>query len=66
MRIIIGGVECQSCTETVSREDEFCPRCGARQPWMPRAWHMAVVAVIAIVGSGAVAAPQWLVDWLGF
>jgi hypothetical protein len=50
----------------ISREDDFCPRCGAAQPWLPRVWHMVVFAAIAIAGSGAVAAPQWLMDWFRF
>ncbi len=66
MRIILMGEDCRSCGETITRADNFCPRCGAAQPWMPRAWHMAVIAVIAIVGSGAVAAPKWLAEWFRF
>ena len=66
MRIILMGEGCRTCGETVSRDDNFCPRCGAAQPWMPRVWQMVVLALITLIGGGALAAPQWLVDLLRF
>ena len=46
MRIILMGEDCRSCGETVSRSDNFCPRCGAGEPLMPRVWHMAVLVLV--------------------
>jgi hypothetical protein len=66
MRIILMGEDCRTCGETVSREDNFCPRCGAAQPLMPRVWHMAVFALAALIGGGVFAAPQWVVNLLRF
>ena len=66
MRIILMGEDCRTCGETVSRDDNFCPRCGAAQPWMPRVWHMAVFALVALIGGGAITAPQWLVKLFRF
>jgi hypothetical protein len=64
MRIVLLGEECRICGTTVSRDDNFCPHCGATQPLMPRVWQMAVVALAVLIGGGALAAPQWLVDFL--
>ncbi len=60
MRIILMGEDCRSCGETVSRSDNFCPRCGAGEPLMPRVWHMALLVLVVLIGGGVIAAPKWL------